>query len=38
MTQRHSLTSSGVEIEDSVDALIGRDEALWSVWLRQARL
>lgn len=38
MTLRLSLTSSGVESEGSVDALIGRDEALLSVWLRQAHL
>ena len=37
-SRRLSLTFSGVEIEDSVDALIRRDEALRSVWLRQARL
>jgi hypothetical protein len=38
MTRRLSLTFSGVEIEGSVDALIRRDEALRSVWLRQGRL
>jgi len=38
MTRRLSLTFSGIEIEGSVDALIRRDEALRSVWLRQARL
>jgi hypothetical protein len=35
---RLSLAFSGVQIEGSVDALIRRDEALRSVWTRQARL